>query len=97
MHKVEYFLVSLGQLIQAKRSQSMDQTELAARVGLSRSTISNIESGKGTNVDSLCHVLAFLGLLDDFQLLVDSEQGKIDHSLKRKARKPHQPVLDNDF
>ena len=63
MQKHEYFLRSIGKLIQQKRAENMDQTELGQRVGLSRNTVSAIENGKATNAGALFKVLHYLDLL----------------------------------
>jgi len=97
MHNVNHFLSSVGALVRAVRSTSMDQDELAQRVGLGRSTISSIENGKGCKLDSLCLVLDYLGLLDDFQVVVD-EHLSVNASIRqRKARRAQNSELNNDF
>jgi transcriptional regulator with XRE-family HTH domain len=96
MQKYQALLISLGKLVKAKRSQTMDQQELGARVGLGRNTISSIENGKAVSSASLFSVLAHLGLLEDIQYSVDQALKHFGSSLQRKARKlPEQ--LDNNF
>jgi len=96
MQKSKQLLVSLGKLIKAKRSQTMDQQELGARVGLGRNTISSIENGKAVSSESLFAVLAHLGLLEDIQYGVDQSLKRFEGALQRKARKLPKE-LDNDF
>ncbi len=73
MQKVEVFIKSIGRLVSAERADTMDQTELAERTGLSRSTISAMENGRPVNVKAVVSVLEHLDLLDDFQALVDDK------------------------
>jgi transcriptional regulator with XRE-family HTH domain len=96
MQKSKAFLVSLGKLVKAKRSQTMDQQELGARVGVGRNTISSIENGRAVSSESLFSVLAHLGLLEDIQYSVDQTLKHFEGALKRKARKLPEE-LDNDF
>ena len=96
MHKNIDLSKSIGKLIKHKRSLKMDQTELGLRVGLGRNTISAIENGKGVNSHSLFKVLEFLGLIDDFQILVDTQLKQTSNKALRKTRQSEQ-VLDNDF
>ena len=57
MHKkTDYLLKSIGKLVKSVRSETMDQTELGKRVGVSRTTISSIERGIGVNSVSYTHL-----------------------------------------
>lgn len=96
MHKTSHLLKSIGNLVIASRTTTMDQTELGQRVGVARSTISAIENGKAVNTETLCRVLEHLDLIDDFQSLVDEKLQQQNHTLVRKARKQPEE-LDNDF
>lgn len=97
MHKkTDELLKSLGELVQQTRSLTMDQEELGKRVGLSRSTISAIERGKGVNSKALFDVLAFLGLSDELLAVIEKRQSLEGEQRFRKARKTHEE-LSNDF
>ncbi|MPY24553.1 helix-turn-helix domain-containing protein [Shewanella sp. YLB-07] len=97
MHKAGViFLTSLGELVRAHRADSMDQTELGLRVGLSRSTISAIEKGVGVNSASLVKVLDHLGLLDPLQQAADERLYRLKKTKSRKSRTVKQ-ALPNDF
>ena len=97
MHKeVDALLLAIGELVRLRRIASMDQTELALRVGLSRSTISAIERGVGVNAAALFTVLHFFDLLDDYHALIDRQLQLTGTQGVRKSRKP-QEELPNDF
>jgi len=95
MQKIEAVLQSIGVLVRSVRSTTMDQHELAARSGVGRNTVSNIENGKSVSVQSLFLVLEQLELIDDLQLFVDEKNSQSELKLKRKSRKYKE--LDNDF
>ena len=92
----DQLMVDMGELIKRVRSQNMDQTELGKRVGLSRTSISAIERGKGVNSRALFDVLAFLGLLDPLQQAIDEQLQAVYDNPVRKQRK-ERPELSNDF
>ncbi|NQY63631.1 MAG: helix-turn-helix domain-containing protein [Alteromonadaceae bacterium] len=74
----------------------MDQTELAKRVGLSRSTISLLERGVGVNSQALFDVLSFLEISDLLQVAIDERLELVEDHGSRKARKIREE-LSNDF
>ena len=96
MHKHSDLLKSLGELIKSKRAITMDQTEFAARLGVSRRTVSAIENGKPVVSTSLFMALEHFGLLDDIGEVVTTLQKQIGTTKQRKQRKPPK-VLSNDF
>ncbi|UAA38773.1 helix-turn-helix domain-containing protein [Paraneptunicella aestuarii] len=97
MHnKTDELLKSLGELVQQTRSLTMDQEELGKRVGLSRSTISAIERGKGVNSKALLDVLVFLGLSGELLAVIEKRQSLEGEQRFRKVRKTHEE-LSNDF
>lgn len=100
MHKSDHLKCpiaeSLGKLIQHQRAQTMDQTELAIRTGLSRNTISAIENGKSVNSAALFLVLAHLQLLHLFEEPIALQLSMLDAQQQRKARKL-KVELSNDF
>lgn len=97
MHKESSeLLFSLGELVKQTRSLTMDQEELGKRVGLSRSTISAIERGKGVNSKALFEVLAFLGLSGELLSTIDKQRSLDSEQRFRKVRKVREE-LSNDF
>ncbi len=92
----EYFLETVANLVKTVRSETMDQSELGLRVGVSRSTISAIEKGNGVNSKSLAKVLDQLGLLEDIQLAIDAQLDLIGEVRNRKTRKVREE-LSSDF
>lgn len=96
MHKTNIFMALMGKLIRSERSKTMDQSELAVRTGVSRSTISAMENGRNVSVESLSLVLEHLNLLDEFIALLDDE---LKHEDKQRLRKSKRKTewLDNDF
>ena len=91
-----YFLETVADLVKTVRSETMDQSELGLRVGVSRSTISAIEKGNGVNSKSLAKVLDQLGLLEDIQLAIDAQLDLIGEVRNRKTRKVREE-LSSDF
>jgi len=89
-------LKSIGKLVKSVRSETMDQTELGKRVGVSRTTISSIERGIGVNSKALFNVLSFLDLTDLIQKVVNDRLERVQVSRARKARKV-QEELSDDF
>lgn len=89
-------LKSIGKLVKSVRSETMDQTELGKRVGVSRTTISSIERGIGVNSKALFNVLSFLDLTDLIQEVVNDRLERVQVSRARKARKV-QEELSDDF
>ncbi|MDX3772750.1 helix-turn-helix transcriptional regulator [Chromatiaceae bacterium AAb-1] len=87
---------AIGELIKHTRARTMDQAELAVRTGLSRSTISAMERGKGVNSKALFDVLSFLELADLFQSVVERQLELMDEHRLRKVRKEREE-LSNDF
>lgn len=96
MQKSISLLNSLGELIRAHRSAKMDQSELAIRAGVGRSTISALENGKSVSAESLFRVLERLELIDDIQEVVDDKLRLTTVKLQRKTRKLREE-LNNDF
>jgi transcriptional regulator with XRE-family HTH domain len=90
---------ALGQLVKQIRAGSMDQSELAVRVGLSRNTISAIENGKSVNSEALFAVLAQLNLLQPITDAVEQQLAQLTNQPQKKQRKQRKakPELSNDF
>lgn len=97
MHKdTNDLLKSIGELVKSVRSETMDQTELGKRVGVSRTTISSIERGIGVNSKALFNVLSFLDLSDLLQIAINERFELVEANRSRKARKVREE-LSNDF
>jgi DNA-binding XRE family transcriptional regulator len=97
MHKsASNLLKSLGELVKSVRSETMDQTELGKRVGVSRTTISSIERGIGVNSKALFNVLSFLDLTELLQVAVNERAELVEAHRSRKARKAKEE-LSSDF
>ena len=61
----------LGKRIKDYRIESgYSQTDLSKKCGLSVHSVSNIENGKGMNIDALITILRFLNLLDNLETLI---------------------------
>ncbi|NRB81433.1 MAG: helix-turn-helix domain-containing protein [Saccharospirillaceae bacterium] len=96
MHKdTDFLLKSMGQLVKSVRSQTMDQTELGKRVGVSRTTISSIERGIGVNSKALFNVISFLDLADLIQEAVNERFELLEANRSRKSRKPRKELSDD--
>ena len=96
MQKTQELLKTIGELVVASRSTTMDQKELGQRVGVGRNTISSIENGKAVNAETLFKVLEQLDVIDDLHFAVEQQLSEQTNPLKRKTRKGAQE-LDNDF
>ncbi len=97
MHnEADELLGSIGKLVKNVRSETMDQTELGKRVGLSRTTISSIERGIGVNSRALFKVLCFLDLTEMLQVAINERFELAEGKRSRKVRKPVEE-LSSDF
>ena len=99
---VEDTLRRLGRNIRMARLRRNQRIEdLAARVGISRFTLSAIERGKpGVSVAAVLGALWALGLLDHAHGLADpdrDEEGKALESARAPRRARRSARLDNDF
>ena len=86
---------ALGERLRlARLRRRMSLTDLAARVGASRGTLSRLERGDlSTSVGLLARVLAVLGLEEDLdQLARDDELGRRMQDVRlRRPRRPRKP------
>jgi len=75
--------VEIGDMIKLHRKRrKLNQDELAAQLNMSRITISNLEQGKNTTLDTLLKALLYFDLLDNFhQYLSDQIMAKQQNSL----------------
>jgi transcriptional regulator with XRE-family HTH domain len=95
-------LKEMGKRLQRIRLQhNLTQKELSEDVGLSVSTISLIEQGKSTTIESLIRILVRLNRIRDFEsvfsipenleLKLKFEKAKLKSERKRASRKIKQP------
>lgn len=57
----------MGETLRAERErQNMSRSELGAKVGLSESTVSRVENGRGTSMSTLSRILRALDIKDGF-------------------------------
>ena len=89
---------ALGARLKAQRlAQSITQSELAARAGVSAGTVKNLESKGQSSMDSIVRVGLVLGLTDDLQTLFtlkvksiaqmeQAEQAKRVRASRKKGR-----------
>lgn len=58
-----YSLAQLGEFLQEyRRSKSIKQADFAKTIGVSHTTLSNLEQGKNTSTETLQKALSMLGL-----------------------------------
>lgn len=70
---VREFARQLGYLLQHERAgYGLDQTELAAQVGVSRGTISRLECGKSVASETLLKVMAEFDVLKELAFIITS-------------------------
>lgn len=92
----------LGERIRLARvRRHLRQEDLAAKTGLSRSTIQAVERGSITcSLGAVLHVLWMLGLSGEIELIADpglDERG-LSLSLSREGKRVRIPAeVDNDF
>lgn len=64
----------IGKLVRIMRNrESLSQEELADKLGMSRLTIQNLESGKNPTVDTVLKVLQHFDLLDSLDKHFETE------------------------
>jgi len=64
----------IGSLVKTLRSrEALTQEQLAEKLGLSRLTIQNLESGRNPTMDTLLKVLQHFDLLGGFNSYIESE------------------------
>lgn len=71
----------------------MDQEALVKSTGVGRNTISAIGNGLGANARHLFAVMEQLGLIDDFQTLVNDKLSATNNSLVRKSSKASEMIF----
>ena len=90
---IEAIQADLGQrLVQLRLGRNVKQSELARQAGVSRRTITRLETGRSVSLDTLLRVMRALGVVDRLStLLPDSEVRPIDRvrlgsKQRRRAR-----------
>lgn len=90
-----------GNLRTARLRRRLRIQDVADRLGVSRSTITNVEKGKpGVSAATYFGALWALGLLDDARRLADpdrDEEGQILQAGRLPSRAPHLQPLRDDF
>lgn len=90
---------TIGNFIQSHRlNQNKSQEEVAVAAGISRSTLSLLERGEKTRIDSLIQVLRVLDLLYIMDIFKIQDQiSPIEYAkLKKKQRKQASPKKDSN-
>lgn len=90
---------TIGNFIQSHRlNQNKSQEEVAVAAGISRSTLSLLERGEKTRIDSLIQVLRVLDLLYIMDIFKIQDQiSPIEYAkLKKKQRKHASPKKDSN-
>lgn len=84
---VERGISKLGaDLSHARRARKISTTDMAARMGVSRSTLHRLEAGDpGVSLNTLAMALSVLGLFDRLVDLVDPASDDLGLSLGRKT------------
>ena len=95
-------LKRLGRNIRTSRlRRKLRITDVAARMGVSRFTVADLEKGKpGTSMAAYAGALWALGLLDRMDAVADperDEEGKALESARNPKEAPRRRKLDNDF
>lgn len=85
-----FILQEIGQRIKDIRiARNMTQRELAEYAGVSFSTITRLEAGKGTTMDNLLRILRTFNLLANLELLVPQQKQtpeEIYHNKPKRKR-----------
>ncbi|WP_286241158.1 helix-turn-helix domain-containing protein [Neptuniibacter halophilus] len=99
-YESETALSALGQRItEARKRRGWRQADVAAKVGLSRTTVQKVEAGDpGTGIGAYMQLLALYGATSSMNqvCLVDDDLGYLDHSTTKQRVRPPKS-LDNDF
>lgn len=90
----EYERVSVAQVIadlgnriaQVRLSRNINQDDLAAKAGITRRTLSRLETGQGATLDTLVRVLLGLGLESHLEAMLPNPGMQPMQRLVRKGR-----------
>lgn len=98
---LEAIAASLGsQLERLRLSKNINQATLAAEAGVSRRTITNLENGAGTSLDTFIRVLRALGVVERLATLIPDpvtrpiERIKLGGRERKRARMSKSPGTD---
>jgi len=91
-HTTTDLLIKIGEnLKQMRLNANISQTDFAERSGLSRQTISNIENGSNSTLETLIIYLRQLNKLDELEHLFTAQEAVISPielmKLKEKSKK----------
>jgi len=93
----------IGRRLEAARlAANISQAELAAEAGVSRRTITRLESGEGVSVNTLIRILRALGLEDRLAMLLpEADVSPIDrvrlHGKSRQRARPSARAAPGDW
>jgi transcriptional regulator with XRE-family HTH domain len=74
--------LKVGELVKVLRKRErLSQQQLAEKLGISRITIKNLESGQNTTLDTFFKVLQYFEMLEVFAGAIDNEINKNYDSL----------------
>jgi transcriptional regulator with XRE-family HTH domain len=66
--------LKVGELVKLlRKNESISQQQLAEKLGLSRYTITNLESGQNATLDTLFKIFQYFDKLEIFTGFIDSE------------------------
>lgn len=77
--KVSDVRIQIGQMLRnLRKRERMSQQELADRIGVSRVTVYNIETGKNANIDTWLLILEHFDALAEFTEFMRQQNDTID-------------------
>jgi transcriptional regulator with XRE-family HTH domain len=77
--KVSDVRIQIGQLLRnLRKRERISQQELADRIGVSRVTVYNIETGKNANIDTWLLILEHFDALAEFSEFMRQQNDTID-------------------
>lgn len=77
--KIKDVKLAIGNLIKLyRRREKISQQELADKLGLSRVTIQNLESGKNFTIDTLLKVLQYFDKLNEYFQFIVNERTQLE-------------------
>lgn len=93
--QLEYRLANVDQIIadlgnriaQVRLARNISQDDLAAKAGITRRTLSRLETGQGATLDTLVRVLLGLGLESHLEVMLPNPELQ---PVQRLARKGHE-------
>ncbi len=77
--KIKDVKLEIGHLVKLyRKSEKISQQELADKLGLSRITIQNLESGKNFTIDTLLKVLQYFDKLNEYFEFIVNERTQLE-------------------